>query len=398
MTHRVRLVAGLISGAMVLAACSDAEESRESVERTAPAPTAAPESGATSGVESSPTSSGRSSSGSKGSATASSSGSASGSGSQSDSGSATPASKAGAFTPAVAKKLGRSTVPAAEMRKASTGDWKGTKVGILAQGEDTTLAVKSSKGWQIVGGWWPSKSLPGPYLGGKRHVLMLGSDARPQQSVARARADAIQIAGLDGTGGGGILGIPRDTRTARTTGGVGKVNAAMARGGPGAQTATVARMTGLPISGYLLASMDGFSATVTAMGGVEITLNRQIRHLKPGTQKLNGPDMLMVARERKTMPRGDIDRSSNQGLVMMAALTTMRSQGLAKLPPLLTKTSRHYQTNLSVAEVLTLFTTAYVINPSRVGRAVADTRPAGNDLALTAQARATFARFADGNL
>lgn len=280
----------------------------------------------------------------------------------------------------------------------STGTWKGTKIGVLTKGQDTTLVVRSKDTWKIVGGWWPSKNLPGPYLGGKRHVVMLGSDARTHQPVARSRADAIQVVGLDGKGGAGILGIPRDTRATMPGGGTGKVNAAMPKGGPAAQKATVARMTGLPIQGYLVTGMNGFGATVDAMGGVKVTLKRKIRHLKPGTHTLKGADLLWVARERKTLPRGDIDRSSNQGMVLVAVLTTLRERGISKLPDLMTKTGRHFQTNLSTAQVLTLLANGYALSPTRVGRTVADTRPAGPDLALTSKAQKTFKRFADGNL
>lgn len=368
MTRHLRLLAGLVSSALVLAACSDSSDEGGSEKRTDASTSATERAG--------------------GAAT-----------------SATPPTcgpQAGAFTAAVAKRLGQQSVPDSAMRGpgGSVGTWKGTEVGVLTKGEDTTLVVRGrGKGdWRIVGGWWPSKKLPGPYLGGKRHILMVGSDARPNQKITRSRADAIQVVGLDGTGGGGILGIPRDTRTALPGGRSGKINAAMARGGRAAQKSTVARLTGLPLTGYLVTGFKGFSATVDALGGVEVTLTRPIRHLKPGTHKLKGADLLWVARERKTLPRGDIDRSSNQGMVLFATLTTLRERGVGRLPTLMTKTSRHFRTDLSPAEVLTLLANGYALNPSRVGRAVADTRPAGPDLALTRKAKQTFARFGDGNL
>lgn len=269
---------------------------------------------------------------------------------------------------------------------------------MLTSGQDATLLVRSGSDWKIVGGWWPSKNLPGPYLGGKSHVLLLGSDARPNQKVDRSRADAIQIVGLDGHGGGGIVGIPRDTRAALSTGGTGKVNAAMPRGGPDAQVATVRRMTGLPISGYLVTGFDGFRAGVDAIGGVEVTLTRPVRHLKAGTQRLNGKDLLWVARERKSLPMGDLDRSANQGMILMQVLAQVRSRGVASLPALMSATGKHVITDLTPAQVLTLFAAGYALNPSRVGRQVAPAVPDGADVRLTSAAGPVFRKFADGNL
>lgn len=306
--------------------------------------------------------------------------------------------QAGPFTEQVAQRLGRSTVPAAQMAGAATGTWKGTPVGVLVEGGDVTLAVRDGQTWRIVGGWWPGKGLPGPYLGGKRHVLLLGSDARPHQKVERSRADAIQIVGLDGHGGGGIVGIPRDTRAALSTGGTGKVNAAMPRGGPAAQVATVRTLTGLPISGYLVTGFDGFRAAVDAIGGVEVTLTRPIRYLKRGTQRLKGKDLLWVARERKTLPMGDLDRSANQGMILMQVLTQVRGQGVQTLPGLMTSLGRHVATDLDPAQVMTLFASAYALNPSRVGRQVAPAVPDGADVKLTSAAPGVFRKFADGNL
>lgn len=307
-------------------------------------------------------------------------------------------SDAGPFTTQVAQRLGRDTVPAGQMQRATTGTWKGTPVGVLVEGGDVTLAVGAGDTWRIVGGWWPSKNLPGPYLGGKSHVLLLGSDARPNQKVDRSRADAIQIVGLDGHGGGGIVGIPRDTRAALSTGGTGKVNAAMPRGGPDAQVATVRRLTGLPISGYLVTGFDGFRAGVDAIGGVEVTLTRPVRYLKAGTQRLNGKDLLWVARERKSLPMGDLDRSANQGMILMQVLTQVRSRGVTSLPALMSATGKHVITDLTPAQVLTLFAAGYALNPSRVGRQVAPAVPDGADVRLTSAAAPVFRKFADGNL
>ncbi|YAL83740.1 LCP family protein [Dermacoccaceae bacterium W4C1] len=351
--------------------------------------------GGDSGGGSSPTGS----SGSSGGSAASGSGSA-----QASSSAARPANlpSSGEFTSAVATALGRSTVPDAQVPASAVGTWRGTKVAVLASGEDATLLVRTGSAWKIVGGWWPSKDLPGPYLGGKRHVLMLGSDAREGQNLERTRADAIQLLGVDGAEGAGVLGIPRDTWTTLPSGKQGRVNSAMPAGGPTAMTKAVSSMTGIPVSGYIVTSFGGFTSAVNRLGGITVTLKSPVRDLKPGTQKLNGQDALWLARERKSLPGGDLDRSANQGLVLMSTVVTMRQKGVGFLPQLMTVVGPRVRTDLSAAQVLTLFAHTYALNPTQVGRQVTPVQPktigGASEVTLKPSAKDVFARFRDGNL
>ena len=41
-------------------------------------------------------------------------------------------------------------------------------------------------------------------------MLAIGSDARPGQPLERTRADVLQVIGIDGSGGGGVMGLARD--------------------------------------------------------------------------------------------------------------------------------------------------------------------------------------------
>ncbi|WP_169787740.1 LCP family protein [Luteipulveratus mongoliensis] len=309
----------------------------------------------------------------------------------------------GTLTPQVIARLGKTHLTDAEMAAGAKGTWKGTQIGTLTQGADVSLTVKDAQGWKIVGGWWPSKGLPGPYLGGKRHVVALGSDARQGQDIQHSRADTIQVIGLDGHGGGGILGVPRDSFVRLPSGRSGKINGAMSGGGPTAMAKTVSSTIGIPLQGYLLTDFVGFERAVYAIGGIPVTLKRPIKDVPAGTHNLTGPQALTVARERKSLPGGDFERSANQGLVLMSGYAKVRSQGPAKLPALMTAISPHLSTNLDTAQVLTLLASAYQVNPSRLGRTVADGQsgpgPGGASIVrLTSRARADFAAFRDGNL
>src|SRR5665647_3739499 len=152
----------------------------------------------------------------------------------------------------------------------SVASWKGVPIAVVTSGKDVTLAVKAPT-WKVVGGWWPSVGLPAPSLGaGARRVLMIGSDARPGEATDRSRADSLHIVAFDGHGGGGVLGIARDSYVPLATGGKGKINAAMVFGGAKAQQQTVASATGVPLEGYVLTGFQGFTQIIDGIGGLPL--------------------------------------------------------------------------------------------------------------------------------
>ena len=113
---------------------------------------------------------------------------------------------------------------------ATMGAWKSEKVAVVTAGGDVTLAVGPK--WKVVGGWWPSLGKATPQLGkGPRFLLVVGSDARPDEPLKGSRGDTLQVIGIDGKGGGGVMGIPRDTWAPLPGGGSGKINAAFAYAG-----------------------------------------------------------------------------------------------------------------------------------------------------------------------
>ncbi len=285
----------------------------------------------------------------------------------------------------------------------TTGQWKGTGVAVLTSGKDVTLAVEAPSGWQIVGGWWPSLGVDQPVLGGVRHVLLLGSDARPGEAADRSRADTIQVVGVDGRGGGGVLGIARDSWVTMPSGGKAKINAALAQAGPEGQLSTVAATTGLPIEGYLLTGFEDFTALVDALGGVPVDAPRTVKEVPAGQSTLDGPLALLYSRHRKTLPDGDFGRSLHQGVVLLGIAAQTRARGPQGLPALLSTASPHVRTNLSAAQALTLAANVYVVDPGRVGQSVAKggfgwSNDGQSIVLLDHAAYDDFADFKDGNL
>ncbi|GAA2164804.1 LytR family transcriptional attenuator [Humibacillus xanthopallidus] len=303
----------------------------------------------------------------------------------------------------------RTAGPATVTAKASMGSWKGTPVAVVTAGDDVTLAVGPS--WRVVGGWWPSLGIAQPSLGpaGPRWVLAIGSDARKGEPLERTRADVLQVVGVDGRGGGGVMGLARDLWVPLSTGGKGKINAAMVFGGPQAQVATVKEVTGLPIEGYVVLGFSGFKKIVDDQGGLPIVIPRTVvaSHaknlvIKAGPQTLSGAEALAYARERKTLPDGDFGRSRHQGEVILAAAVKAKLAGPAAIPSALASFSEVGRSNLSAEQILTFTAGLHTLSPLQVGRGVAKgsfgTAAGQSIVVLGAQARALFASFRDGNL
>lgn len=293
---------------------------------------------------------------------------------------------------------------------ASLGTWGGARVAVVTLGDDATLAVAGTTGdtWQIVGGWWPSLGSPKPDLGGgPKFVLALGSDARPGQPPYRSRADTIQVLGIDGTGGGGVLGIARDIWAPMPGGGHAKINAAMVFGGGSGMLQAVRSVTGLPIGGYVATTFTGFTAIVDAWGGIPVVVDRAIPfaggRIEPGPQTLTGAQALAYARERKSLPDGDFGRSRHQGDLLVAAAIKARLQGVGAIPTIMSITAPHCETTVSAADALRFGAAFHRLDPARVGRYVAKGALGwssdGQSIVLLDDAsRAAFTRFRTGRL
>lgn len=313
-----------------------------------------------------------------------------------------------AASPSAAKALAARRPASSQVTgTAKTGEWAGTPVAVVTVGDDVTLAVGPT--WTVVGGWWPSLGVDQPSLGaGPRWVLAIGSDARRGQDLTRTRADTLQVVGLDGQGGGGVMGIARDLWVPLSTGGSGKINSAMVSGGPDAQLATVRKVTGLPIEGYVVIGFDGFTEVIDEQGGIPIVVPERVNasHAKividAGPQVLTGREALAYARERKTLPDGDFGRSRHQGEILLAVAIKAKLLGPIAIPAAMRSMSAHGASNLSAEQMLTYAAGFYQLNPTKIGRGVAKgpigTISSQSVVLLGTEAKRLFTSFADGNL
>jgi LCP family protein required for cell wall assembly len=156
---------------------------------------------------------------------------------------------------------------------------------------------------------------PTPFSGEPLHILITGSDSRDALSAeerialttgsaAGERADTILLLTVVG-GRAGMLSFPRDLSVERCDGSVGRINGALAIGGPTCLVETVHRLSGIRAHHHVTVTFGGFRDVVDAVGGVELCLDRPIRDrsagidLPAGCQVLDGADALGFVRVRK---------------------------------------------------------------------------------------------------
>jgi LCP family protein required for cell wall assembly len=210
-------------------------------------------------------------------------------------------------------------------------------------------------------------------------VLLLGSDARPGTELDHGLADSIHVLGINPEARRATLfGIPRDSWVSLASGGTNKINAAMPPGGVDAELATVEQLTGITFDYYVLTGFDGFIGAIDGIGGLTVdvpyTVDGYATTFAPGVQELRGAQALDLARTRKTLPRGDFDRSLHQGLLMASALGQFRKEYAKDAGSVFTWLGaglRNVRTDLSVDELMRFANLALAVKPVNVTNLVA---------------------------
>ncbi len=256
----------------------------------------------------------------------------------------------------------------------------GEQVGVVELSDDVFLVVDDGSGWRIVGGMWPSIGVD-PYWGdGPRIVAVLGTDARPKGDMMHANNDSIHFVGLDGEGGGAVVGLPRDSYIDIPGIGKRKATAALPLGGPDTMMQTFTDLTGLPLEGYVLTGFKGFQELAgVVLGGIEVDVPRRINDrwahvtLEAGRQILDGAQALGFARARKTVG-GDLVRSGHQGIILLAAAGMVQAMGYSAIPGLLEAAEPHIATNLTPEQLLTFSAMAISADLDNMANVVAQGR------------------------
>jgi polyisoprenyl-teichoic acid--peptidoglycan teichoic acid transferase len=243
--------------------------------------------------------------------------------------------------------------------------------GVRAAVAEQAIEIHSAHGTSYV-----------PALEGKRplFILALGSDARPGEPVLGERSDSIHILGINlAQRRATILGFPRDSWVDIPGHGTQKITTAMSFGGPQLTVATLERLTGIHIDFWVVTSFSGIIRMVNAIGPLTVRIVQPMHDrfsgadFSAGVHKLNGYHALAFARDRHDVPQGDITRSANQGVLMLAALKKLHhdfENNPAVVFSWLAIGWQNIHTELSPATLLELLLTATQIPSNRVNNIV----------------------------
>ena len=161
-------------------------------------------------------------------------------------------------------------------------------------------------------------------------ILVIGNDYRP--GVEGKRADSIHLIGINPTEkSASIINFPRDTNVAIPGYGNNKINAANAFGGSELTAATLEQLTGVAISYTLETDFAGFTSLIDALGGLTVTVDQAMQDsnsgsdFSPGDIQMGGASALAYSRDRHSFVIGDLQRSENQGQLLIFALREMQN-------------------------------------------------------------------------
>ncbi|MFM8999856.1 MAG: LCP family protein [Actinomycetota bacterium] len=250
-----------------------------------------------------------------------------------------------------------------------------------------------------------------PFTGDRTiYILLIGSDARPDEDIERSRADSLHIVSFNpATGRSAILGFPRDAWVEIPGYGTNKINTSMVQGGPDLVVQTIELLTAITLDYWVLTSFEGLRAMIDDVGGLTLDIPFAMSdpeysraEFEPGVQTINGWQALAFARNRHDLPEGDFGRSENQGRLIIATLQQLHDQFADDLGIVLRYLAaglRSTQTELPFDELVRLAFTAARTDPTTVQNVVVpgSAQMAGETsiVALAAEATVLFADMAD---
>ena len=198
---------------------------------------------------------------------------------------------------------------------------------------------------------------PSSAAGEPQNILLVGIDdgsgLQAGDPVLRGRTatlntDTVMILRVDPqTQQAALLSLPRDLYVDLAGGGRGRINTALALGGPERLIETIKQDFGIPINHYAMVDFHGFEALVSAVGGVPVYFNFPSRdqntglfQYDPGCVTLDGEQALAYARSRhfeiqrtdngkwQEDPSSDFGRITRQQQFIKAALRKAVAKGV----------------------------------------------------------------------
>ena len=206
-------------------------------------------------------------------------------------------------------------------------------------------------------------------------VLVMGIDstAPTLKKNASGNGDALMLLTFNPkTLNATILSIPRDTYVPIACFANQKENKIThaAWNGASCMIKTIENFTGINIDYYVKVNFQGVVKLVDAMDGIEVdvpldfcesnskraTSKDKLICLKEGKQTLNGEQALALARHRKTLLTGDLQRGVNQQLVIQGMLNKVKSiKSAGQMLKILDMVSQNIDTNFTTNQILSFY-------------------------------------------
>lgn len=129
---------------------------------------------------------------------------------------------------------------------------------------------------------------------------------------------------------------------------------------------TIEDLTDVKIDYYVKINFQGVVGLVNALGGIDVDVPQDLctdsSHrggqicIKKGWQHLDGEGALVLARNRKSLENGDLDRGKNQQLVVQALLRKATNiSNITKVSEILNTVSHNMDTNFSTEQILSFY-------------------------------------------
>ena len=127
----------------------------------------------------------------------------------------------------------------------------------------------------------------------------------------------------------------------------------------------------MDIDHWALTTFQGLRRMTEALGGIKVDVERRMTEtggagvIEAGEQVLGPQQALGFSRDRKSQPRGDFDRTRNQGRLILAAHDQIRREGadLATLSRLAASFIRDTHSDIPRFDVLRMAVLAVQIDP-----------------------------------
>lgn len=179
-----------------------------------------------------------------------------------------------------------------------------------------------------------------------------------------------------------VMSVPRDLWVDVPGDGYDRINTAYENGGVATAELTVEQVLGIPVEYYALVDYAAFVKLVNDVGGIDVNVPYAINdpcypnadmtactvfNLAAGPQHLHGETALVFARERHSFTSQDIQRESDQQIVLLALKAALlQPKNLLQLPAIIGDLQGLVQTNLPYSNLPTMANAVLHLPPSSI--------------------------------